>query len=56
MRLTLLTAVGLALVTNLIPGCKPRIQIEEAARGRATGQTPPQPPVAPQPAESPSAK
>ena len=39
MRLTLLTAVGLALVTNLIPGCKPRLQVEEASRGGTTGQS-----------------
>ena len=52
MRLTLLTAIGLAIVTNLIPGWKPRLDIDKAERG----ETPPQPLAEAQPAESPSAK
>jgi hypothetical protein len=43
MRLNLLTALSLALLTSMIPGCnRTATDAEEAAgKGRTSGQTPP---------------
>jgi|1185.fasta_scaffold1243380_1 hypothetical protein len=40
MRLTVLSAVALALVANLLPGCNRQAGNDQSSRGATTGQTP----------------